>query len=162
MLDINFIRNVEQSSPAELFAICARFADALIGVKLFTLTSIHPQEGLARRIYSNMPQVYPVSGTKPMTESPWSEQVLKRGEIFVANDIESIAQVFPDHALIASLGCASVINIPIIFAKEVIGTVNCLHETAFYTPDRVALAAALKSAGLICFLAHRLQSKNLA
>ena len=54
-------------------------------------------------------------------------------QTFVANDIDGIAAVFADHELIRSLGCESVINVPIVVAGEVLGTINCLHEAGFYT-----------------------------
>ena len=46
-----------------------------------------------------------------LVEDRWS----RRREPFLANTIEAIAEVFPDHELIKSLGCASVVNVPIVF-----------------------------------------------
>ena len=47
-----------------------------------------PKEGYAERIYSNMPDAYPVSGRKPANRTRWSEEVIEQRRIFVANDIE--------------------------------------------------------------------------
>ena len=91
-----------------------------------------PRTRLAQRIYSNMPDAYPVSGTKPANPTEWSRLVLEEKKTFVANDIDGIARVFDDHELIRSLGCESVMNVPIIVAGEVIGTINCLHEAVLY------------------------------
>ena len=66
--------------------------------------------------------------------------------------IEEIAEVFGDHALIDALGCQSVINVPIVVGGTVIGTINCLHEKGYYTPERVAAAEALKLPGAVCML----------
>ena len=59
---------------------------------------------------------------------------------FVANTIEDIAEVFPDHATIASLGCGSVLNLPVVLGGELVATVNLLDEAGHYAPDRVAAA----------------------
>ena len=71
---------------------------------------------------------------------------------FVANTIEEIAEVFPDHELIRSLGCESCLNLPIFINGEMRGTLNCLHEAGHYTPERVAAAETLKPAGALAFL----------
>jgi transcriptional regulator with GAF, ATPase, and Fis domain len=70
----------------------------------------------------------------------------------VANTIEEIAAVFPDHALIKSLGCESCINIPITFKGDVIGTLNCLDSAGHFTPERVAKAKTLKKSGALAML----------
>ena len=107
---------------------------------------------VARRNYSNMPEAYPVSGEKPRNLTKWSEQVEVAKQIFVANSIDEIAEVFPDYELIQSLGCESCMNIPIVVQDKVIGTLNCLHEAGHYTPQRVAAAEELKHAGALAFL----------
>ena len=123
-----------------------------LGAKLFTTMEIDYERGVARRNYSNMPEAYPTSGEKPIIENAWTAQVQDRHETFVANSIEDIAAVFPDHELIQSLGCESCLNLPIIVAGRAIGTLNCLHDAGYYTPDRVAAAQGLKQAGALAFL----------
>lgn len=138
--------------PARAFdALCA-LTVSHVGVKLFTLMTRDPVEGYAERIYSNMPEAYPVSGRKPANRTRWSEIVIEQRRIFVANDIGAIAEVFNDHELIRSLGCESVINVPVEIDGEVVGTINCLHEAGFYTPERIAAAEALKLPAAACFL----------
>lgn len=136
------------------FAALETLTRELVGVKLFTVMTSDTKNRLSRRIYSNMPDAYPVSGTKPYNETHWSDITLKRKETFVANTIGDIAEVFDDHALIKSLGCESVINVPIILDGLVVGTINCLHEEGFYTEDRVKAADALKLPGMACMLLH--------
>ena len=144
------------SQPGDVCAALCEAAQELVGHQLFTLTTCDPATGEACRIYSNMPNAYPVSGRKPMDRTDWSKQVIERHQTFVANSIEAIAEVFPDHELINSLGCQSVINVPIVVASRVIGTINCLHETGHYTTERVALSEGMKLAGAVCFLHHQL------
>lgn len=141
----------EGRTSAAFEALCALAGDT-VGIRLFTVMSYDAGQGVARRIFSNMPDAYPVSGTKPARETEWSRRVIGEKRIFVANDIAGIREVFDDHELIRSLGCESVINVPIVAEGRVCGTVNCLHEAGFYTPERVEAAEALKLPGLVCLL----------
>jgi hypothetical protein len=51
--------------------------------------------------------------------------------------------VFPDHELIASLGCGSVLNLPIFLHNELVATVNMLARESHYSEGRIAAAEAL-------------------
>lgn len=146
--------------PNRAYAALEKLVKDVVGVKLFTIMTSDTTDKLSERIYSNMADVYPVSGTKPYNETEWSEIALNRQETFVANTIEDIAKVFDDHELILSLGCESVINVPIIVDGEVIGTLNCLHERDYYTEERVRAADALKLPGAVCMLLHAQQKRG--
>lgn len=129
-----------------------RLASGTVGAKLFTLMSFDRELGVAQRFYSNMPEAYPVSGTKPMNRTSWARHVLEEQRVFIANDIKGIAEVFYDHELIRSHGCESVMNIPVVIGGVVVGTINCLHEAGHYTDDKVSMAEQLKLPGVVCFL----------
>jgi hypothetical protein len=136
-------------------------ARQVVGHRLFTVMTTDVSAGLVRRAYSNMPEDYPASGTKPLhgNTGDWYETVFNRRQTFVANSIEDIAKVFPDHELIASLGCGSVVNIPIVLEDKLVAAINLLDEAGHYTPDRVA-AAELElaiPARLCCALALRFE-----
>jgi transcriptional regulator with GAF, ATPase, and Fis domain len=138
--------------PTATYAALRELADKLIGAKLFTLMSFDFETSLAARFYSNMPDAYPVSGTKPVNTDHWATTVLVEKKVFVANTIAEIADVFPDHKLIKSLGCESCINVPVVIGGTVAGTINILNEAGHYTPERIAAAEALKLPGALCFL----------
>jgi GAF domain-containing protein len=140
-------------AQAAFDALC-ELTKQMVGVKLFTVMTHDARTGEAGRVYSNMPDAYPVSGTKPANETDWTRQVIGEKRTFVANDIEGIAAVFSDHELIKSLGCGSVINVPIIVGGQVLGTINCLHKAGFYTREKVEAAEALKLPGTVCLLLH--------
>ena len=148
------------AQPEATFAALWQLTRDVVGVKLFTVMTHDGKKGVASRIFSNMPDAYPVSGTKPANVTDWSRQVIEKKQTFVANDIEGIREVFDDHELIQSLGCESVINVPIVVGGEVLGTINCLHEAGFYTNDKVEAAEALKLPGAICLLLTRLSDKG--
>ena len=125
---------------------------ALYGVTLFTIMRLNREKGVAERIFSNMPDAYPAGGEKPMEPNKWTEIVEEREQTFVANTIEEIAEVFGDHELIQSLGCESVMNVPINIRGQVVGTLNCLNVAGHFTPERVAASEALKVPGALAFL----------
>lgn len=145
-----------EQQPDASFRALQALTEALVGVKLFTIMTHDGHRAIAQRIYSNMPDAYPVSGTKPANTTNWSKQVIEGRQTFVANDIDAIAAVFDDFQLIQSLGCESVINVPIVVGGNVLGTINCLHEAGFYTPERVATSDALKLPGAACLLLNKL------
>jgi len=142
----------QDQQPEAAFRSLESIVNNTIGVLLFTMMEIDHARGVAWRNYSNMPDAYPVSGEKPLQQNSWSEIVQVQQQIFVANSIEEIADVFPDHELIQKLGCESCINVPIVIGGRVRGTLNCLHKAGHYTPARVVAAQTLKPAGTLAFL----------
>lgn len=113
-------------------------ACATLGTRLFTVTVQDRAQNLARRAYTSHPVEYPVSGTKPLTRDGWYDHCITGQQTFVANTTPEFAKYFFDHALITSLGLGSCINIPVVEAGQVLGTVNLLAEEHHFTPDRVA------------------------
>lgn len=152
----NFVAAMEEDGgqPDKAFAALETLTRELVGVKLFTIMTSDTGKRESERVYSSMPDVYPVSGTKPYNETHWSEITLKNKQTFVANTIGDIAKVFDDHELILSLGCESVINVPIIVDGTVIGTINCLHDAGYYTDERVRAADQLKLPAAACMMLH--------
>lgn len=144
----------DKQQPDAAFVGLLELTQEVVGAKLFTIMVFDGNLGVAERKFSNMPDVYPVSGTKPANATDWSRQVIESKMTFVANDIESISAVFDDYLLIKSLGCESVINVPIVVFGEVLGTINCLHEAGFYTAEKVAASESLKLPGAVCLLAN--------
>ncbi|MGV8854696.1 MAG: GAF domain-containing protein [Devosia sp.] len=136
------------------FAALQALTEATVGAKLFTYMTVDMPAELARRAYSSDPQNYPASGTKPIHYDAWFDIVHKQRRYFIANTIADIAKVFPDYALIDSLGCQSVVNMPVVIGDELIGTVNMLDVDGYYTPERVqmihdVLAVPAKLAALV-------------
>lgn len=129
-----------------------RLFDAAIGAKLFTVTTVDLSRAEARRLYTSDAAHYPVSGAKPIEVDPFYEQVIVRHETFVQNTLADIAGHFPDHKLIGSLGCGSVVNLPVLLAGATIATVNCLDVEHHYTPARVASAEAMRVEALAAWL----------
>jgi hypothetical protein len=131
------------TNAASVWKALEELSRATPGHRLFTVMTVDMQAGLARRAYSSNTSAYPVSGTKPIQRNAWFEFVHGRQQSFVANTLTGIAEVFPDHELIGSLGLASVFNLPVVLLGELAATINMLHEAGHYTPVRVAEGEAL-------------------
>lgn len=130
-------------------------ARTLIGAKLFTVMIVDMGRELSQRAYSSDPEAYPVSGTKPIRYDDWFDIIHRQRRPFVANTIGDIAKVFPDHELIWSLGCGSVVNIPIEIGGELVGTINCLDAEHHYDEARLKRVDYLKTPGKLSYLLSR-------
>lgn len=119
---------------------------------IITIMELDHDRGVARRSFTNMPDAYPTSGEKTVEPNAWVDQVLTRHEIFVANSFAEMDAVFPDAALIQSLGCESCLNLPIVVAGHVIGTLNCCAPAGHFTPKRVEAAKTLQTATALAIL----------
>ena len=131
--------------PDDAYRALQVLTEKTVGVTLFTIMTVDMKAGLARRAYTSDPQSYPASGTKPIHFDDWFDIVHTKRRNFVANTLADIAKVFPDYDLIGSLGCGSVVNMPVILADELVCTMNVLHEEHHYTPERVAYLTRLLS-----------------
>ena len=137
-------------------------AEVSPGCTLFTVMTVDMQAGFARRAFTSHPKEYPVSGTKPIHHDRWFDIVHSQKRSFVANTIEEIAVVFPDYEVIASLGCGSVHNLPVVIKGELVATINMLHEAHHYTPERVAAAEAqLQVPARLCWALAALFDRDL-
>jgi GAF domain-containing protein len=142
----------EGGQPEPAFRALDRAMGAVIGHKLFTVLLHHPGARESERRYTNQPAAYPVGGRKPVTTSPWTERLFVERQPYIGKDAEDIRKVFFDHELILSLGCASVLNVPVVWDGRTLGTINLLHEVGFYDERDVPVGqtfAALAAPALL-------------
>ena len=124
--------------PEALFVALDQALKAAIGHKLFTILTYDGATFEAARVYSNLPDPYPTGGRKRLAPGPWTEAVLDSGQAYIGRTQDDLRTVFPDHDLIASLGCASVLNMPVRWRGRTLGSLNLLHEADWYDEDDVA------------------------
>jgi GAF domain-containing protein len=128
-----------------------RAVDALarrtIGHILFTVNRHLPATAEVERLYSSDPAAYPVGGRKQKRDTPWGRIVLDQGEVFIAHDGEHVRAAFSDHELIASLGIAAIMNVPIRFCGQTLGAMNLCGEAGRYTEADIPAAKLI--AGLL-------------
>lgn len=128
--------------PAATFVTLDRALAATLGHKLFTILRWDAERRESERLYTNQPTAYPVGGRKPMSQTIWSRQVLDERRPYVGRTAADIRAHFFDHELIASLGCASIVNLPVVWNGRVLGTLNALHEAGWYDEHDVPLGLA--------------------
>ena len=133
------------------FVALQALAQRLIGARLFTIMAVDMKNGVYRRQFSSHPETYPAAGTKPIEYNRWFDTICKERKTFIANTIAEIATVFRDHETSWSLGCGSVINLPVIVDGELLGTVNCQDVEHNYTPEKVALSKHLDIPAKLAF-----------
>ena len=142
----------ERDQPEATFRAVDRALAEAPGTILFTILVHHPGLKQSERFYSNRPDAYPVGGRKPVTDSAWMQQVIFGGQPYIGRTAADIREVFYDHELIASLGCESVLNMPVRWGGETLGTLNLLHRAGHYSDEhlaRVRLAGHLALPGLL-------------
>src|ERR1700693_1354834 len=90
--DLASVNEVVASAPAPdaVFRAVEALAQRTIGHRLFTVMRLHAASAEVERLYSSRPEAYPVSGRKPKQGTAWGEQVLDRGEIFVAHNPDQV------------------------------------------------------------------------
>jgi hypothetical protein len=136
----------DADQPGAMFRALDRAFATDPGHILFTVLLHHPTQRESERFYTNMPDSYPIGGRKPVTDSVWMRRVIQGGEPYIGRTREDIREVFFDYELIWSLGCQSVLNMPVRWAGQTLGTLNLLHRAGHYTEahlPQVRLMAAL-------------------
>lgn len=131
-LDMVIRAHAEEDQPNATFHAVDAALAASPGHILFTILIHHPALRQSERFYSNRPHEYPLGGRKPVTDSAWMQRVIGRGEPYIGRTAADIRDVFFDHALILSLGCESVLNMPVRWAGQTVGTLNLLAEAGHY------------------------------
>jgi transcriptional regulator with GAF, ATPase, and Fis domain len=117
------------------------------GVVLFTALRWLQADSVLRRVFTSHPEEYPLGAEKSVEISAgWLETVIAKQQPFLAPDLESLAEVFTDVALIQSLGCGAVINIPVVSGGAVVGVLALLDAEGKYTDRSLSTASAVVSA----------------
>ena len=139
--------------PDALFVALDEALKSAIGHKLFTILTYENSTGEAARVYSNLPVSYPIGVRKRLAPGPWTAVILDRGEAYIGRTQDDLRNVFSDHELIASLGCASVLNMPVRWCGRTLGSLNLLHEACWYDEDDVAACLPFAQLALPALLA---------
>jgi hypothetical protein len=125
------------------------------GHKLFTVLAIDAARSESRRMYSSAPEEYPCEGTKPLrTDSDFYRAVFISGEPRICRNRDECRAAFPDHALIASLGCESAVNVPVRWNGITLGSLNLLHEAGWYDASCLPLLAVYAGLAVPILLAR--------
>ncbi|MGI3212620.1 GAF domain-containing protein [Roseovarius tibetensis] len=118
---------------------------------LFTAMRLHAATMEVERLFSTLPDSYPVSGRKPKRDTAWGDKVLVRRQVNIGSGANDIVWAFSDHETILALGLTEVLNVPVLRGARVMGTINFLRAAPAFSEDDAAtgqiLAAALALRG---------------
>ena len=138
-------------APGQPEAAFRALAAATLGHKLFTCLLHHPAVRESERRYTSQPAAYPVGGRKAVPPTPWARRLFEERQPYIGYTADDIRSVFFDHALIASLGCASVLNLPVVHDGRTLGVLNLLHEARWYGEDDVPLGQVFAALAVPAF-----------
>lgn len=127
------------TSPDKAFTLCAQ----AVPNGLFTAMRFHETTMEVERLFSTLPDMYPVSRRKPKRDTAWGQKVLVRRQVNIGSGAGDIVWAFADHETILSLGLTEVLNVPIVRGEHVIGTINFLRQTPRFCEQDVATGQLL-------------------
>ena len=139
--------------PEPLWAALDRAMRATIGHRLFTVLRYHPAAQESERLYTNQGVAYPVGGRKTIRPTPSTARVFGELQPYIGRTAADIRACFADAQLILSLGCESVLNVPVVFDGRVLGTLNLLHDAGWYGEEDVPVALTFAALAVPGFLA---------
>ncbi len=102
-----------------------------------------PGEVQLQRLWTSDPGAYPVGGRKRKTLTPWTRQLLQRGEVFIGEGDAALAAVFDEHQSIAELGLHAVVNVPLLQGERCVATFNVLGTRLKWQAHEVAAIGQL-------------------
>jgi len=150
--NLHAVATADTADTARFFEILRDALDATLGHTLLTAMRYHRDSGDTERFYSSNPDAYPVGGRKHPTPGFWMQRLFVEGRPYIGYHADDIREVFADHELIISLGCESILNLPVRHHDHVIGTINILHEAGWYSEGDVPLGETFAALALPAFL----------
>ena len=157
---INLLSNTGKLSANEFYKKLDKTIKNNIGHRLFTLTVVDYSIKYVERVYSNNIKIYPLLGTKPIPINSWTNKVINNKKFFFGENKNQIKKLYFDYEKIFSLGCGSIINIPIINDKKILGTLNILHKERSYTIKSVKIIQPYAQLLNPYFILHQLKMKK--
>ncbi len=144
----------DTAQPEATFRAIDAGLAATIGHKQFTVLVHHPDRQQAERRYSTGPAVYPLGGSRPTGDFPLKQRLLVEGNHYIARDADDLRRDFYDHQLIFSLGCESVLIVPVRWRGETLGSLNLLHDAYWYSEADIPLTRLFAQLALPALLAE--------
>lgn len=117
-----------------------------IGTRLFTILAFRADGTEMERTFSSHPAQYPVGGRKNVAADvaqDWLSACLTEQVPFFGRTQKDVERIFKDFELIRSLGCGSIINVPIVDGGTTKAALNILDAEGAYTDQEVLTAVEI-------------------
>jgi GAF domain-containing protein len=141
--DVDALLRAGGAAPFDAAALCAAvdaLAQPVLHQTLCTVNRLDAQQLRLTRLYSSNPGAYPPGGTKDKRGTAWGRQVLEERRVFVGEGADAIGASFDDHEAIARLALRSVVNVPVVFEQQCLGTLNLLMQAEHVATAQVQFA----------------------
>ncbi len=121
------------TTKAHRWTVIDGLLQELFGHRLFTALVYLKEQRLMGRLHTSDESISPLGGFKATGKGPWSRRVLDQGLSYIGHDEADIRSVFSEADTLIARGLHSVLNIPVWFDGEVIGSLNLLSHKAAYS-----------------------------
>jgi GAF domain-containing protein len=121
--------------PSNIYRAVEELSGEVIGHRLFTVMRLCAGGSEIERVHTSLAAIYPLGGRKKKADTAWAGQVLREMQVFRASTPDDIRAAFDDHQTILKLGIGSILNIPIVFQRRCLGTMNLCHRTGWYRQE---------------------------
>ena len=118
-----------------LFAAINELFLALPGVRTVTWLAARPAQKITLRVGTSDAQNFPLGGSDPIDEAPWSRRIYGEKLPIVTNNPAEMSFYVPETEDLVKLGYGSLVCAPIVIAGEARGTVNVIGATGAITPS---------------------------
>ncbi len=130
----------EEADALAALNIIGEAMDRLIGSRMLTFLRFDLERFDMERLYCTVPARYPIGARKAMRRGRWFERVVEQGEVFIASGADEMRDTFGDYAMLAELGCASTMCVPVRHRGSTLGTMNLSGEEGHYGERQAVLA----------------------
>ena len=113
----------QPDQPFATFRAFDRVVEREIGRVFFTILKVE-EDIWSRRIFTTVPNEYPLSGRKPLPKNPRTAEIYEGRKAYFAHGREKIEAEYPGHATVLGLGADTLTNIPVAFDGKVLGAAN--------------------------------------
>lgn len=145
------LAHAEPDQPAATLRALDAALAASIGHRLCTM-QVHYAGGEAERVYSNLPDAYPVGGRKLASNAPRMRELMLHGQPILIRDEAELRASYPDHAGATALGCGSAMNTPVRWRGRTLGQINLMHQAGWYTEEDLPLVRSFAQLAVPAFL----------
>ncbi|MDQ6640306.1 MAG: GAF domain-containing protein [Pseudomonadota bacterium] len=114
-----------------------------VGDGMLTISAYDAERCCLARLWSSDRLAYPVGAIKYKADTPWTRQVLQRGEVFIGEGDAEIAAVFDDHKRIRGCGMHAILNVPLVWRRRCVGTFNVLRSQERWAADEIVYLRVL-------------------
>ncbi len=123
-----------------LFHAVEKALGELVGHKFFAVCYLNPETREVVGMYTSRPTAYPPGVVHPAATDDWIDLVITRGQPYIGSDESDLLWAFPQHEQIGELGCASMLNVPVVVKGETVGMVTLMHNEGWYRDAHVQIA----------------------